>query len=216
MKKNIILFVLLSSVAISVKGLVPDAKHHNSSGINYIDSVQKDIALHLPAGWTIKRYDRRLVVCRTDSAYMEFEQPMNQDYSYESGKSAKDKWSSLSKYKIEMYIDFTLESWTDSTVNVAKMHNDSIEKEIGKVQAKYSKAHSGMAGYDRMRTEKRLLQAQLIKTPVAIRQYAVFISDNSPQGAEFYDTSSSHHNLSRQIIVVRSVCAEVVAVKMGE
>jgi hypothetical protein len=219
MKKYVYLVAFVFGISFVAKGKTPKdtfkipVSHH----YDFIDSIQKRVVKILPQGWTLKRYAQRLVVSKTDSAYIEFQQPLNPDYFYIPNDTI-DHYTSDPKYKVEIYVDIALSVWSDSTMKKAEKHNDSIRAKMALLKQQDIKARNAINQYYIYETEFNYLQVQLINLPLWYGNYDIFISDNRPFQAYFlYINKRSrigddwlHRDLDKEIKGVKDNCSRAI------
>jgi hypothetical protein len=184
----------------------------------FADSMCYYLSKAIPSGWSIKRYDRRLVLSRKDSVYLQFDVPLNSPYIFDNDTT--DGYRSYPKYKFQIYVDFPLEEWTDSAFHLCQVHNDSIQYLIEQeVKQSRKKPIADQMG-EHVRIEKRLtfLDAQLINLPIAITNwFGIYMSDNCPKGCLAIDTRAEgrgsdavHKVINKEIAEVKNICTNII------
>jgi hypothetical protein len=215
MKKALIIFVFS---VINASAFAQAIKSKTQYEEVYADSMYCYISNALHGSWSAKKYDRRIVISRRDSVYLQFEVPLNSPYIFNNDTA--DFYRLHRKYKMEIYVDIPLEYWSDSTFYLCKVHNDSIRYLIEQEVNQSRKKPVADQMNEHVRIEKRLtlLNAQLINMPVAFTNgLAIYVSDNCPVGcmaidarAEGKGRDASRKAINKEIDEAKDICTNII------
>lgn len=150
--------------------------------------------------------------------YLQFEVPLNSPYIFNNDTA--DFYRSHPKYKFQIYIDFPLEDWTDSTWSNCQRHNDSINELIDQEVKQSRKKTVADQMSEHVRIEERLtfLYAQIINLPIAhTNGFGIYMSDNCPKGCMVLDTHAEgkgkdayYKAIDKEIAEVKAICTSII------
>ncbi|HXC05221.1 MAG TPA: hypothetical protein VNZ86_10750 [Bacteroidia bacterium] len=175
-----------------------------------IDSIEKDLKQTLSRPWAIKRFDKRLVIYRTDSSLLLFDPPLQPAFNYDT--STVDGMKSWPKYSAEIYLDFVWGEWSEAMLQQAGKHNANVRDQIKTALKGMDEHPDNRIAY---RQEITLLRVQLMDIPeVHTSFFDVFVKNNKPFGSSLIkvegEDGNGHLSLSGEMSRMQVTCIKVV------
>jgi len=211
--------VIAIALALSINALSQTGKHIFSCDECFPDSMGYYISKALPAGWSLERNGKRLVISRTDSVYFDSPPALNPDYIYEPGPDTADYYRSYPKHKLEVYIDFRDQNWTDATYEDSVRYDTCILRLLNGLMHNRRMPGETLPDEDyRLKDTIKMLCKKYVKLPEAFTQsLAMYLLNNVPKGYNVLSTKArniggekAHEPLFKEIADLKNICKRVI------